>query len=57
VQFDVKNYEFTVGVRNIFNTAPPRITAVGFSTVGNAPLYSGYDYTGRTYFVNVNFKF
>jgi outer membrane receptor protein involved in Fe transport len=57
VQFDVQNYEFTLGVRNIFNKAPPRITAVGFSTVGNAPLYSGYDYRGRTFFANVNFKF
>jgi outer membrane receptor protein involved in Fe transport len=56
VQFDVNDYEFTVGVRNIFDTAPPRITAVGFNTIGNAPLYSGYDYTGRTFFVNANFK-
>ena len=56
VQFDVKNYEFTLGVRNLFNTAPPRISAAGFNTAGNAPLYSGYDYTGRTFFVNVNFK-
>jgi outer membrane receptor protein involved in Fe transport len=58
VQFNVgKAYQFTVGVRNLFNTAPPRITAIGFSTVGNAPLYSGYDYTGRTFFANANFKF
>lgn len=49
--------EFTVGVRNFLNTAPPQITAIGFSTVGNAPLYSGYDYTGRTFFANTNFKF
>lgn len=57
IQFNVKNYEFTLGVRNLFDTAPPRITAVGFSTVGNAPLYSGYDYRGRTFFANANFKF
>jgi iron complex outermembrane receptor protein len=56
VQFDVKNYELTLGVRNLFNKRPPSITNIGFSTVGNAPLYSGYDYTGRTFFVNVNFK-
>jgi len=56
VQFDVKNYELTLGVRNLFNKRPPNITAVGFNTAGNAPLYSGYDYTGRTFFVNVNFK-
>ena len=57
VQFNVADrYEFTVGVRNIFDKAPPRITAVGFNTVGNAPLYSGYDLVGRSFFANVNFK-
>lgn len=57
VQFNVADrYEFTVGVRNIFDKAPPRITNVGFNTVGNAPLYSGYDLVGRSFFANVNFK-
>ena len=57
VQFNVADrYEFTVGVRNLFDKAPPRITAVGFNTVGNAPLYSGYDLVGRSFFANVNFK-
>jgi len=56
VQFDVKNYEFTFGVRNLFNTKPPQISYYNFSTAGNSPLYSGYDYVGRTFFVNVNFK-
>ncbi|MXP45130.1 TonB-dependent receptor domain-containing protein [Allopontixanthobacter sediminis] len=55
VQVDVDQFEFTFGVRNLFNTAPPEITAIGFNTVGNAPLYSGYDYRGRTWFANVNF--
>lgn len=58
VQFNVaKQYQFTVGARNLFNTAPPRITSSIFSTTGNAPLYSGYDNVGRTLFANVNFKF
>lgn len=57
VQFNVDDFEFTVGVRNIFDTDPPRITAIGFNTVGNAPLYSGYDYRGRTFFANANFNF
>ncbi|WP_344706616.1 TonB-dependent receptor domain-containing protein [Sphingomonas swuensis] len=57
VQFDVSDrYEFTLGVRNLFDKAPPRISAIGFSTIGNAPLYSGYDLVGRTFFANVNFK-
>lgn len=58
VQFDVaERMQFTVGVRNIFNTEPPKITAAGFSTIGNAPLYSGYDYRGRTFFANATFNF
>ena len=57
VQLGVEDYQFTFGVRNLFNTRPPRISAVGFSSVGNAPLYSGYDYAGRTWFANVGFKF
>ncbi len=60
VQFDIaENYQFTVGVRNMFNAKPPRITsdANTYSTVGNAPLYSGYDYVGRTFFANAAFKF
>lgn len=58
VQFNINDrYEFTFGVRNLFNTAPPRITATGFNTIGNAPLYSGYDYRGRTFFANASFNF
>ncbi|NJM49952.1 MAG: TonB-dependent receptor [Sphingomonadales bacterium] len=57
VQLNADRFEMTVGVRNIFNTAPPQITSIGFNTIGNAALYSGYDYVGRTFFANVNFNF
>lgn len=58
VQFNIdQEYEFTFGVQNLFNTKPPRITAAGYTTIGNAPLYSGYDYRGRTFFANASFKF
>lgn len=58
VQFNVqKKYQFTFGVRNLLDTKPPRITSIGFTTIGNAPLYSGYDYVGRSFFANVNVKF
>lgn len=57
VQFNVADrYEFTVGVRNLFNKAPPRITNFALTTIGNSPLYSGYDIVGRSLFANVNFK-
>ena len=58
VQFNIaEKYELTVGVQNLFDTAPPRISAVGYTTIGNAPLYSGYDYRGRTFFANASFQF
>lgn len=50
-------FGITAGVRNIFNTDPPMISASQYNRVGNAPLYSGYDYVGRTYFVNFQAKF
>lgn len=57
VQFNVNDkFELTAGVRNIFNTEPPRVSAA-VTTIGNAPLYSGYDYIGRTFFVNTTFSF
>lgn len=57
VQFDIaEDFEFTIGVRNIFDKQPPRISAA-VNTVGNAPLYSGFDYFGRQFFVNTTFSF
>ena len=57
VQFNInKKFELTLGVRNLLDKQPPRISAA-VTTIGNAPLYSGYDYAGRSFFVNTNFKF
>ena len=37
---------------------PPVISAqAGYNRVGNAPLFSGYDYLGRRFFVNVTKTF
>ncbi len=57
VQFNVSDrFQLTAGVRNLMDTAPPRISAA-VTVLGNAPLYSGYDYQGRTFFVNTRFAF
>lgn len=48
-----KNFGLTLGVRNIFDKEPPKISAEYTNQVGNAPLYSGYDVRGRTFFVGV----
>lgn len=57
IQYDLGKYELTAGVRNLFDTMPPSITSGVYSTTGNAPLYSGYDYTGRTFYLNVTARF
>jgi outer membrane receptor protein involved in Fe transport len=57
VQLNVTDkFQMTLGVRNLLDKDPPKVTAY-YTTIGNAPLYSGYDYTGRQWFVNTNFKF
>lgn len=57
VQFTLSDkFEATLGVRNLFNTEPPKISAA-VNVVGNAPLYSGYDYIGRQFFLNTTMKF
>jgi iron complex outermembrane receptor protein len=56
-----KNFTFTVGVANLFNKKPPRISTVGDPTTGGAfaqvPLLgSYYDYIGRRVFVTARAK-
>lgn len=59
VQFNVaEKMELTLGVRNLFDTKPPRISgSAGLNVVGNAPLSSNFDYTGRQFFANTTFRF
>ncbi|NBB65944.1 TonB-dependent receptor [Pseudomonas sp. ODNR1LW] len=57
VQYNASGWTATVGVRNIFNEDPPTISSGYYNRVGNAPLYSGYDYLGRTAFVNLTKSF
>lgn len=56
-RWKLENYSITVGVRNLMDKKPPQISSGLYSRVGNAPLYSGYDYLGRTYFVNLSAGF
>jgi outer membrane receptor protein involved in Fe transport len=54
VRYDDGHYGVVVGVRNIFDTIPPFISSGFYNRAGSAPLYSGYDYVGRTFFVNLS---
>ena len=57
VRYKADKWEVTAGMRNLFDKAPPMISAGAYNRVGNAALYSGYDYFGRTGFVNFAKKF
>ena len=55
-----KSFDFTLGVSNIFNKAPPRASSVftNISFFGQAPILgSQYDYIGRRVFVSVKSRF
>ncbi len=53
----VSKWKATLGVRNLMDKKPPVISSGVYNRVGNAPLYSGYDYMGRRVFVNVSKTF
>lgn len=50
-------WDVTVGVRNLADKEPPKISSGVYSKVGDAPLYSGYDYVGRKLFLNASKSF
>ncbi|MDR2215140.1 MAG: TonB-dependent receptor [Nevskiaceae bacterium] len=52
-----ENWEITAGIRNVWNAKIPTISSLVYNRVGNAPLYSEYDYVGRRAFVTVTKKF
>jgi len=57
VQYEADKWSATAGVRNLADKEPPTISQGVYNTVGNALLYSGFDYFGRQYFLNVTYKF
>ena len=57
LQYKGDKWAVIAGVRNLANKTPPPISQGFTNRVGNAPLYSGFDYFGRTYFVNVTKTF
>ena len=50
-------WSVTAGVSNLTDKAPPSISSGYYNRVGNAPLYSGFDYVGRTFFLNASKTF
>jgi outer membrane receptor protein involved in Fe transport len=57
VRYTTDNWQITGGVRNLFDEEPPTISQGFYNRVGNAPLYSGYDYFGREAWVQFVLQF
>lgn len=50
-------HQFTFGVRNLFQQSLPQVSSGFYNRVGNVPLYSSYDYAGRSFFANIRAGF
>jgi len=51
------NMTLTVGVDNIFNTAPPLVDGSEVLSIANTIIGAGYDYDGREFFASVRYAF
>lgn len=54
------NFELTLGVANLFNTKPPRVSVLNggqISMIGPVVSASQYDFLGRRFFLNVRRRF
>lgn len=52
--FPERNFQLRVGVENVFDERPPRVTTLNLGeldTEGNSAFYSQYDWTGRSIFL------
>ena len=55
-----RDLKTTLGIRNLFDKEPPRVTTLNLGeldTTGWSAFYSQYDYFGRTIFFNVTWDF
>lgn len=59
LRWDNGDFRIIAGVRNIFDTAPPRVSprVGGFSQIANTPLGTGYDLEGREFFAQLLYRF
>ncbi len=53
----IGKWKATLGVRNLADRNPPSISTGVDNRIGTAPLYSGYDLEGRTFFMSVSKSF
>lgn len=55
--YDVKKYAMTIGIQNLWDNEPPLIDTTRGPNRNNAVSSSGYDFIGRTVFLNGRVKF
>ena len=59
--FSGEKFRGVLGIRNAFDEEPPRVTTLGLGELsfagGYVPLYSQYDYFGRTFYGNLTWNF
>lgn len=58
--FDDLGFQVTVGVANVFDKTPPRVSSINGALIdrqGNSAFYSQYDSLGRRLFVNASYSF
>lgn len=54
---NIDNWEITLGITNLFEKEPPRVSPSYVTAVGNSALYSQYDILGRRAFLNLQYSF
>lgn len=52
VRYKADKWSLNAGIRNLSDRQPPSLSTGVVSTFANAPIYSGYDLLGRSYFMN-----
>lgn len=59
IRWDNGDLRVIAGIRNIFDTAPPRVSprVGGFTQIANTPLGNGYDLEGREFFAQLLYRF
>jgi iron complex outermembrane receptor protein len=57
INYTTDNWRVAVGVRNIFNEAPPKVDPNGSFSNTNIPLGVGYDTFGRMPYINFSATF
>lgn len=55
--FEDSGISTVLGVRNLTDKAPPRISTGMGTKIGNSAFYSQYDFVGRSYFLNLKYDF